>query len=66
METADSTDKGVGLPVLFAVVAVLGAVGLAVFGLPPTTTGDKIASGWSFAVAMLAASLSVASYHLYA
>lgn len=62
METADSTDKGVGFPVLFAVVAVLGAVGLAAFGL----TGDRVASGWSFAVAMLAASLSVASYHLYA
>jgi hypothetical protein len=62
METADSTDKGVGLPVLFTVVAVLGAVGLAAFGL----TGDQAASGWSFAVAMAAGSLAVASYHLHA
>jgi hypothetical protein len=62
MEAVDSTDKGVGLPVLFVVVAVLGAVGLAAFGL----TGDQTASGWSFAVAMAAGSLAVASYHLHA
>jgi Trk-type K+ transport system membrane component len=62
METADSTDKSVGLPVLFAVVAVLGAVGLTAFGY----TGNQTASGWSFVVAMVAGSLSVASYHLHA
>lgn len=61
METADSTDKGIGLPVLFGVLAVLGAVGLAVFGI----TGDQVASGLSFAVAMLAGALSVAAYHRY-
>lgn len=61
METADSTDKGVGFPVLFGIVAVLGAVGLAVFGF----TGDQLASGAAFAVAMIAGALSVAAYHLY-
>jgi len=61
MATTDSTDKGVGFPVLFGVVAVLGAVGLAAFGI----TGDQTASGWSFAVAMIAGSLSVAAYHAY-
>ena len=61
METADSTDAGVGVPVLFGIVAVLGAAGLAAFGF----TGDQVASGVSFAVAMLAGSLSVAAYHLY-
>ncbi len=62
METADSTDKGVGFPVLFGIIAVLAAVGLAVFGF----TGDQVAAGWSFAVAMLAGGLSVAAYHRYA
>lgn len=61
METADPTDKGVGFPVLFAVIAALGAVGLAAFGF----TGNQVASGWSFVVAMIAGALSVAAYHLY-
>ncbi len=62
METADSTDKGIGFPILFGIIAVLGAVGLAVFGF----TGDQTAAGWSFAIAMLAGGLSVAAYHRYA
>jgi hypothetical protein len=62
MATTDSTDKGVGLPILFGVIAVLGAAGLAAFGI----TGDQVASGWSFAVAMAAGALSVAAYHAYA
>ncbi len=61
METADSTDRSVGLPVLFGIVAVLGAAGLAAFGF----TGDQVAAGWSFAIAMIAGALSVAAYHLY-
>ncbi|CCI69575.1 uncharacterized protein NP_0379C [Natronomonas pharaonis DSM 2160] len=61
METANSTDKGVGFSMLFGVIAVLGAVGLAVFGV----TGDQLAAGWSFAVAVAAGGLSVAAYHLY-
>lgn len=61
METASSTDKGVGFPLVLGAVAVLGAVGLAVFGF----TGDQSAAGWSFAVAMIAGSLSIAAYHVY-
>jgi hypothetical protein len=61
METADSTDKGVGFPVLFGVIAVLGAAGLAAFGY----LGDQTASGLSFAVAMLGGGLAVAAYHVY-
>ncbi|WP_181692063.1 hypothetical protein [Natronomonas sp. LN261] len=62
METADSTDKGVGFPVLFAIVAMLGAVGLAVFGF----TGNQLAAGGAFALAMAAGGLSVAAYQAYA
>jgi hypothetical protein len=62
METATSTDKGVGFSALFIVIAVLGAAGLAVFGF----TGDQTAAAWAFAAAMIGGSLSVASYHLYA
>lgn len=61
METADSTDKGIGFPVLFGVITVLGAIGLAAFGV----TGDQVAAAWSFAVAMIAGGLSVAAYHMY-
>lgn len=61
METADSTDASVGLPLLFGIVAVLGAAGLAAFGF----TGDQVASGLSFAIAMIAGTLSVAAYHVY-
>lgn len=61
METADSTDKGVGFPVLFGIIAVLGAAGLAAFGV----TGDQLAAGMSFAVAVIAGALSVAAYHKY-
>lgn len=62
METADSTDKGVGLPVLFSIVAVLGAVGLTVFGF----TGDQLAAGGAFGVAVVAGTLAIAAYHAYA
>ena len=61
METAAVTDKGVALPMVFGAVAVLAAVALTVFGF----TGDQVAAGYAFAVAMLAGSLSVAAYHVY-
>ena len=61
METADSTDKGVGFPVLFGVIAALGAAGLAGFAI----TCAQIAAAWSFALAMIAGGLSVAAYHVY-
>jgi hypothetical protein len=61
METATTTDEGVALPLVFGAVAVLAAVGLTVFGF----TGDQVAAGFAFALAMLAGSLSVAAYHVY-
>mgnify|MGYP006270722439 FL=1 len=61
METASATDKRVAFPLLFAVVAGLGAVGMAVFGI----TGDQAASGVAFGTAMLAGSLAVAAYHVF-
>lgn len=62
METADSTDRGVGFPLLFGIVAILGAVGLTVFGF----TGDQLAAGAAFGVAVAAGGLSIAAYHAYA
>ena len=60
MSTA-SSDKRIAVPLTFGLVALFGAVGMTVFGI----TGDQVASGWSFAVAMVAAGLSVAAYHAY-
>lgn len=61
METASSTDLGVGYPLVFGALAVLAALGMAVFGF----TGDQLAAAWTFAGAMVAGSLSVAAYHVY-
>lgn len=61
MATASTTDKGVGFPLVLGVLAVLGAVGMTVFGF----TGDQIAAGLSFGLAMLAGSLAIAAYHVY-
>jgi hypothetical protein len=61
METTSATDKRVGFPLLFAVIAVLAAVGMAVFGI----TGDQPASGAAFGTAMVAGSLAVAAYHVF-
>ena len=61
METSTSTDEQIALPLAFGAVALLGAVGMVAFGI----TGDQVASGWSFAAAMVAGALSVAAYHAY-
>lgn len=61
METAASTDMRVGLPLVFGVLAVIAAVGMAAFGI----AGDQLASGLSFAAAMTAATLAVVAYHVY-
>lgn len=61
MTTAASTDRHVGIPLAFGSIAVLAAVGMAVFGM----TGDQVASGWAFAVAMVAGTLAVVAYHVY-
>jgi hypothetical protein len=61
MATASTTDKRVGFPLVLGILAMLGAVGMTVFGF----TGAQLAAGASFAVAMLAGSLAVAAYHVY-
>lgn len=61
METATGSDKGVGFGLLFGAVAVMGALAMAAYGF----SGNQMAAGWAFAVAMLSGSLAVAAYHLY-
>jgi hypothetical protein len=61
MTNSATTDTGVGIPLALGTIAVLGAVGMAVFGL----SGDQVASGWSFAVAVAAGTLAVAAAHVY-
>lgn len=62
METAAPTDKSVALPIVFLAVAVLAAAGMAAFGI----SGDQLAAAGSFATAMVAGTLAVAAYHVYA
>jgi hypothetical protein len=61
MTNSATTDTGVGIPLALGTIATLGAVGMAVFGL----SGDQVASGWSFAVAVAAGTLAVAAAHVY-
>lgn len=46
---------------MFAVIAVLSAAALAVFGF----TGDQISAGIAFGIAILAGGLAVSTYHVY-
>ncbi|MES3516627.1 MAG: hypothetical protein PPP58_03070 [Natronomonas sp.] len=61
METVSSGDMGIGLALAFGILGVLGAIGMTAFGF----TGDQVAAGWSFALAMLGGTLAVAAYHAY-
>jgi ABC-type uncharacterized transport system permease subunit len=61
MTSSATTDNGVGVPLALGTIAVLGAGGMAAFGL----SGDQAASGWSFAVALAAGTLAVAAVHVY-
>lgn len=53
-----TTDMGLGLSVLFILVAVAGAA--LTFTMPGTET-----AAWGFAAAMVAGVLSIAASHLY-
>lgn len=74
MTTESATDMGVGLSVLFGVVALIGAGVTAVSsynyairdaqGLE--TAGLLTNSGLAFGVAMVAASLALVAMHVYA
>lgn len=58
VETTESTDRGVGLALLFGVIAILAA-GVMAVGAP-----DEIAA-WGFAAAMVFACLAVVAIHSY-
>lgn len=58
METSAQTDKGVGLAVLFALLAVGGA-------LTMLAGPGQLVKAWGFAAAMAAALLSVLAVHAY-
>jgi hypothetical protein len=55
------TDKSVGFAALFAVLGVLGAVGMYFFSVQ----GSLAASGWSFALALAGAAALIAAVHIY-
>jgi hypothetical protein len=58
---AQTSDSGVGLGLLFGIVAVGGAFALLVTSLQ----GQQVLSGWGFAGAMVAAALAVIAVHVY-
>jgi hypothetical protein len=58
-ETAGGSDMDIGLGLAFAVIAVFGAFGMLV------AYSDQVVAGWSFALAMIAGTLSIAAIHLY-
>lgn len=55
-----TTDRSVGLTVLFAVLCLAGGVVAFVAGL----TDDQVIAGWGFAAAILAGALAVGALHL--
>lgn len=61
METRSSTDVRVGVPLVLGALAVLAAVGMAVFGF----AGDQLAAAWAFATAMVAGTLAVSAFHVH-
>jgi hypothetical protein len=58
-ETAGPSDMGIGLAMLFGVLAVVAAAAMAV------TVENQVVSAWSFAGAVVAGSLAVAALHIY-
>ncbi len=67
-DTARGSDTGVGLSLLFGVVALLGA--LATFGTSYVSIlthdeGMQVLSGIALAVTLLAAGVAVAAIHLF-
>ncbi|MEF8790137.1 MAG: hypothetical protein V5A61_08430 [Haloarculaceae archaeon] len=60
-QTGSTGDMSLGLSLLFGTLGVLGALGMYVFAVG----GDQVSSGWSFALAMIAAAVLVAVVHLY-
>lgn len=60
-QTESTGDMSLGLGLLFGTLGVLGALGMYLFAVG----GDQVSSGWSFAIAMLAAAVLVTVIHVY-
>lgn len=61
-ETATGSDKSIGLGLLFAIVAVVGAGGM----LLGAFSHNQVFAGLGFGLAVLAASIAVAAIQVYA
>jgi len=68
-ETTTESDMGIGLGLLFAVVAVLAALAMAgtayVTALSESADTMQLLSGVALAVAFLAGGLSISAIHIY-
>jgi len=62
VETGTHSDMQVGAAAMLTVLALLAAVGMYL----AAGFHEQVASGWAFAVAMLAGSLLVVALHVYA
>jgi len=73
METRTRTDKGLGLGVLFSIVAVGGALATAALGYTyavnhaagEAARATQVNAGIAFGVGLLAAGLAVTALHVY-
>ncbi|MFB6219987.1 MAG: hypothetical protein ABEH90_00990 [Halolamina sp.] len=65
MAQESSSDLGIGVGVLLAVVALLGAVGMAVVDPSATVAGGMHTAAVPFALAMTAGVVAVAAIHLF-
>jgi len=66
--TSSKTDMGVGLGLLFSIIAIVAAVAMGVFGYAYALDHARalqINSGIAFGVAMLAAGLAIVAIHAY-
>lgn len=58
-ETVGPTDMGIGLAMVFTVLAVVAAAGMAV------AVEFQVVTAWLFAAAMVAGTIAVAAPHVY-
>lgn len=68
VNTAKVSDRGLGLSLTFAVVAVLATIAMGAtsyLAFLNEDTGLQVVSGLAFAAALLAGGLSVAAFHLF-
>ena len=61
METTGTSDKSIGLSVLFGALGVAAALGMFLTAI----SHDQLGSGIAFAVAMIAASVAIGAVHIY-